>query len=135
MVRLVRAATDRNPPSLGGGGCQPNIASCNLPHEHVPVALKYPFSKAAHGSSICRFSCILPQKLPFTPLPSSAWAGTVDGIVANGATVVVPVALDTLSAAPKRVKINIAKSAYTKENDGIPSNERFSQQVKKMPVT
>lgn len=23
MVRLVRAATDRNPPSLGGGGCQP----------------------------------------------------------------------------------------------------------------
>ena len=24
MVWLVRAATDRNPPSLGGGGCQDN---------------------------------------------------------------------------------------------------------------
>lgn len=22
MARLVRAATDRNPPTLGGGGCQ-----------------------------------------------------------------------------------------------------------------
>ena len=24
MARLVRAATDRNPPTLGGGGCQGN---------------------------------------------------------------------------------------------------------------
>ena len=27
MARLVRAATDRNPPTLGGGGCQKHNAS------------------------------------------------------------------------------------------------------------
>ena len=26
MARLVRAATDRNPPTLGGGGCQESVS-------------------------------------------------------------------------------------------------------------
>ena len=53
---------------------------------------------------------------------------------ANGATVVVPVALDTSSVTPKRARANIVKSAYAKENDGIPSNRWFERQLKKMPV-
>lgn len=50
---------------------------------------------------------------------------------ANGATVVVPVALDTSSVTPKRARANIVKSAYAKENDGIPSNRWFERQLKK----
>ena len=49
---------------------------------------------------------------------------------ANGATVVVPVALDARGDAPT-ARINILKSAYAKEINGVPSNEWFKQQVKK----
>ena len=49
---------------------------------------------------------------------------------ANGATVVVPVALDARGDNPF-VRINILKSAYAKEFNGVPSNEWFKQQVKK----
>ena len=31
MVRLVRATTDRNPPTLGGGGCQAYISEELVP--------------------------------------------------------------------------------------------------------
>lgn len=34
MARLVRAATDRNPPSLGGGGCQ---RSCGLNERQIAM--------------------------------------------------------------------------------------------------
>ena len=44
---------------------------------------------------------------------------------------VVPVALDTSSVTPKRARANIVKSAYAKENDGIPSNRWFERQLKK----
>lgn len=30
MARLVRAATDRNPPTLGGGGCQQGITPWDM---------------------------------------------------------------------------------------------------------
>ena len=49
---------------------------------------------------------------------------------ANGATVVVPVALDARGDA-ETIRINILKSAYAKEINGVPSNEWFKQQVKK----
>jgi len=48
---------------------------------------------------------------------------------ANGATVVVPVALDTTGKA--QAQINIAKSAYAKEQNGIPSDKWFYAQAKK----
>ena len=50
---------------------------------------------------------------------------------ANGATVVVPVALDTESRNPQYARINIIKSAYSKERGGAPSNHWFAQQAKK----
>lgn len=37
MARLVRAATDRNPPTLGGGGCQLSRVSQGLPAFYSPV--------------------------------------------------------------------------------------------------
>ncbi|MDE7065029.1 MAG: hypothetical protein K2O70_06090, partial [Desulfovibrionaceae bacterium] len=49
---------------------------------------------------------------------------------ANGATVVVPVALEGKGDVPG-VTVNIAKSAYTKENNGVPSNHWFAGQAKK----
>ena len=49
---------------------------------------------------------------------------------ANGATVVVPVALEGRGTVPG-VAINIVKSAYTKENEGEPSNVWFKKQAKK----
>ena len=49
---------------------------------------------------------------------------------ANGATVVVPVALG-VRGDDDRVRINVLKSAYAKEFNGVPSNEWFKQQVKK----
>jgi len=52
---------------------------------------------------------------------------------ANGATVVVPLAMAVRRGGG--VEINLAKSAYAKENGGIPSNKWFETQVKKMPVT
>ena len=49
---------------------------------------------------------------------------------ANGATVVVPVALEGKGDVPG-VTVNIAKSAYTKESNGVPSNSWFAGQAKK----
>lgn len=48
---------------------------------------------------------------------------------ANGATVVVPVALQAKGKLGAR--INIVKSAYAKESGGVPSNHWFTRQVKK----
>lgn len=48
---------------------------------------------------------------------------------ANGATVVVPVALD--SRGKLGVQVNIAKSAYAKEDEGIPLDDWFLKQAKK----
>lgn len=48
---------------------------------------------------------------------------------ANGATVVVPVALQAKGKLGAR--INIVKSAYAKESGGVPSNHWFMRQVKK----
>lgn len=53
---------------------------------------------------------------------------------ANGATVVVPVALDVTARNPSYARINIIKSAYSKESGGVPSNKWFIRQAKKMPV-
>ena len=39
MARLVRAATDRNPPTSGGGGCQELCSSCR--------------SRSLYGLSLC----------------------------------------------------------------------------------
>lgn len=36
MVRLSRAATDRNPPTSGGGGCQPFPCAEQMPHWYPP---------------------------------------------------------------------------------------------------
>lgn len=52
---------------------------------------------------------------------------------ANGATVVVPVALD-VAKGRKQAHVNIVKSAYSKESGGVPSNHWFMRQFKKMPV-
>lgn len=49
---------------------------------------------------------------------------------ANSATVVVPVALQATGSAPV-VRVNIAKSAYAKEHDGIPSDTWFKAQAQK----
>ncbi|MDM8329200.1 hypothetical protein QUW42_02705 [Desulfovibrio piger] len=51
---------------------------------------------------------------------------------ANGATVVVPVALQAKGKLGAR--INIVKSAYAKESGGVPSNNGFIRQAKKMPA-
>lgn len=48
---------------------------------------------------------------------------------ANGATVVVPVALQAKGKLGAR--INIVKSAYSKESGGVPSNHWFMRQLKK----
>ncbi len=37
MAQLVRAATDRNPPTLGGRGCQNS-------HPSFSVVLRFPFN-------------------------------------------------------------------------------------------
>lgn len=50
---------------------------------------------------------------------------------ANGATVVVPVAIGVTSRNPERAQLNIAKTAYAKERDGVPSNSWFEWQLKK----
>lgn len=50
---------------------------------------------------------------------------------ANGATVVVPVALDVTARNPGYARINIIKSAYSKESGGVPSNHWFTRQTKK----
>lgn len=47
---------------------------------------------------------------------------------ANGATVVIPVALDVKG---NRVNINVVKSAYGKENNGVPNDRWFVNQVKR----
>ena len=49
---------------------------------------------------------------------------------ANGATVVVPVALD-VARGRKQAHVNIVKSAYSKESGGVPSNHWFMRQLKK----
>lgn len=49
---------------------------------------------------------------------------------ANGATVVVPVALD-VAKGRKQAHVNIVKSAYSKESGGVPSNHWFMRQFKK----
>ncbi|WP_246118374.1 hypothetical protein [Desulfovibrio piger] len=49
---------------------------------------------------------------------------------ANGATVVVPVALD-VAKGRKQAHVNIVKSAYSKESGGVPSNHWFMRQLKK----
>ncbi|WP_415993066.1 hypothetical protein [Desulfovibrio piger] len=49
---------------------------------------------------------------------------------ANGATVVVPVALD-VARGRKQAHVNIVKSAYSKESGGVPSNHWFMRQFKK----
>ncbi|WP_296987538.1 hypothetical protein [uncultured Desulfovibrio sp.] len=49
---------------------------------------------------------------------------------ANGATVVVPVALD-VARGRKQAHVNIVKSAYSKESCGVPSNHWFMRQLKK----
>ena len=49
---------------------------------------------------------------------------------ANGATVVVPVALD-MAKGRKQAHVNIVKSAYSKESGGVPSNHWFMRQLKK----
>lgn len=51
---------------------------------------------------------------------------------ANGATVVVPVALQAKGKLGAR--INIVKSAYAKESGGVPSNNGFIRQAKKCPL-
>ena len=48
----------------------------------------------------------------------------------NGATVVVPVALD-VARGRKQAHVNIVKSAYSKESGGVPSNHWFMRQLKK----
>ena len=47
---------------------------------------------------------------------------------ANGATVVVPVALEAMEG---RAEINVVKSAYAKETDGVPNNDWFRRQVER----
>lgn len=49
---------------------------------------------------------------------------------ANGATVVVPVALD-VAKGRRQAHVNIVKSAYSKESGGVPSNHWFMRQLKK----
>lgn len=49
---------------------------------------------------------------------------------ANGATVMVPVALD-VAKGRKQAHVNIVKSAYSKESGGVPSNHWFMRQLKK----
>lgn len=49
---------------------------------------------------------------------------------ANGATVVVPVALD-VARGRKQAHVDIVKSAYSKESGGVPSNHWFMRQFKK----
>lgn len=49
---------------------------------------------------------------------------------ANGATVVVPVALD-VAKGRKQAHVNIVKSAYSKESGGVPSTHWFMRQLKK----
>ena len=49
---------------------------------------------------------------------------------ANGATVVVPVALD-VAKGRKQAHVNIVKSAYSKESGGVPANHWFMRQFKK----
>lgn len=45
----------------------------------------------------------------------------------NGATTIVPVTLNVIGN--NRVEINIATSAYTKENNGVPSDKWFENQI------
>uniref|UniRef100_UPI00262B8CDF MuF-C-terminal domain-containing protein n=1 Tax=uncultured Desulfovibrio sp. TaxID=167968 RepID=UPI00262B8CDF len=49
---------------------------------------------------------------------------------ADGATVVVPVALDA-SKGRNQAHVNIVKSAYAKESGGVPANKWFLRQLKK----
>ena len=51
---------------------------------------------------------------------------------AKGATVVVPVTLD--SRDKLGIQLNIAKRAYAKERNGIPSDGCFIKQAKKCPL-
>lgn len=51
----------------------------------------------------------------------------------NGATVVVPVALDA-SKGRNQAHVNIVKSAYAKESGGVPANTWFLRQLKKIPA-
>ena len=74
---------------------------------------------------------------PIAVFDSASPQGRADGDIvfmleltdANGATVVVPVALD--SRGKLGAQLNIAKSAYAKESNGIPSDGWFIKQAQK----
>ena len=67
MARLVRAATDRNPPTLGGGGCQLQLSSSDS-----PVSEKPPFPPTPMGGRRLSERLVTLPRVPTAPFTSPA---------------------------------------------------------------